>query len=92
MSVVKQCFAAHSSMHKALKDAHESFCNKAVAQTSTAELLANYCDHLLKKGEKQPEEWIDSQLEKVVKLLVFINDRDIFGCAPAGRSVRGCTN
>jgi hypothetical protein len=81
IAVVKGCFKANSSMHKALKDACECFCNKSVANTSTAELLANYCDMLLRKGEKQSEEELETILEKAVKLLAFINDRDMFGFA-----------
>jgi cullin 1 len=76
-------------MHKALKDAHEAFCNKTIPNTSTAELLASYADVLLKKGEKKSEEELDAQLEKVVRLLVFINDRDLFGCARARCAAAG---
>lgn len=85
LEVVKTCFAANASMHKALRDAFESFCNKSIASTSTAELLATFADLQLRKGEKLSEEEVERTLEKVVKLLVYINDRDIFACAPPSR-------
>ncbi|KAF3627385.1 putative cullin-like protein 1 [Capsicum annuum] len=50
MVYVKGCFADNTIFHKALKEAFEVFCNKSVAGSSTAELLASYCDNTLKKG------------------------------------------
>jgi cullin 1 len=83
LDVVKNCFQANSSMHKALKDAFEAFCNKQVGQSTTAELMANFCDLKLRKGgsERSTDEELEATLEKVVKLLVYINDRDMFGYA-----------
>lgn len=68
-------------MHRALREAFESFCNRQIAGTSTAELMASYADLQLRKGEKLNEEEAEKALEKIVKLLVYINDRDVFGCA-----------
>jgi Cullin family len=50
-----------------LKEAFEVFCNKAVAGSSSAELLASFCDDILKKGgsEKLSDEAIEETLEKV---------------------------
>lgn len=69
-------------MHKALKDAFESFCNKQVGTSSTPELMANFCDTLLRKGggERLTDDELEATLDKVVKLLVYINDRDMFRC------------
>ena len=52
---------------KALKEAFEVFCNKGVAGSSSAELLATFCDNILKKGgsEKMSDEAIEETLEKV---------------------------
>lgn len=82
LDVVKDCFQANSSMHKALKDAFESFCNKQVGTSSTPELMANFCDTLLRKGggERLTDDELEATLDKVVKLLVYINDRDMFRC------------
>ena len=43
------------------------FCNKTVAGTSSVELLATFCDNLLKKGgsEKLSDDAIEETLEKV---------------------------
>ncbi|XP_045833452.1 cullin-1-like [Trifolium pratense] len=80
MTYVNNCFMNHTLFHKALKDAFEVFCNKTVAGSSSAELLSSFCDNILKKGgsEKMSDEAIEDTLEKVVKLLAYINDKDLF--------------
>eukprot|EP00899_Mesostigma_viride_P014258 jgi/Mesvir1/22833/Mv20093-RA.1 len=80
LGYVGGCFANASLFHKALKEAFEAFCNKNVAGSSTAELLASFCDNLLKKGgsEKLSDEGIEETLDKVVKLLAYISDKDLF--------------
>ncbi|KAL9260269.1 Cullin-1-like protein [Drosera capensis] len=80
MAYVNDCFANHTLFHKALKEAFEIFCNKGVAGSSSAELLATFCDNILKKGgsEKLSDEAIEEALEKVVKLLAYISDKDLF--------------
>jgi cullin 1 len=49
LAYVSTCFANSSLFHKALKEAFEGFCNKNVAGSTSAELMANFCDNLLKK-------------------------------------------
>lgn len=80
MAYVTDCFVNHTLFHKALKEAFEVFCNKIVAGCSSAELLASYCDNILKKGgsEKLSDEAIEETLDKVVKLLAYISDKDLF--------------
>ncbi|GLT42501.1 hypothetical protein SLA2020_164970 [Shorea laevis] len=80
MAYVTDCFSNNSLFHKALKEAFEVFCNKTVAGGSSAELLATFCDNILKKGgsEKLGDEAIEETLEKVVKLLAYIGDKDLF--------------
>ncbi|XP_059437613.1 cullin-1 [Corylus avellana] len=80
MAYVVDCFLNHSLFHKALKEAFEVFCNKTVSGSSSAELLASFCDNILKKGgsEKLSDEAIEETLEKVVKLLAYISDKDLF--------------
>jgi cullin 1 len=65
-------------MHRALREAFESFCNRQIEGTSTAELMASYVDLQLRKGEKLNEEEVEKTLEKVVKTLVYVNNRDVF--------------
>ncbi|KAK4265731.1 hypothetical protein QN277_026748 [Acacia crassicarpa] len=80
LAYVNECFQNHTLFHKALKEAFEVFCNKGVAGGSSAELLATFCDNILKKGgsEKLSDEAIEETLEKVVKLLAYISDKDLF--------------
>ncbi|KAF5736967.1 cullin-like protein1 [Tripterygium wilfordii] len=80
LAYVNNCFQNHTLFHKALKEAFEVFCNKGVAGSSSAELLATFCDNILKKGgsEKLSDEVIEETLEKVVKLLAYISDKDLF--------------
>ncbi|CAN4101184.1 unnamed protein product [Withania somnifera] len=67
MTYVTDSFANNSLFHKALKEAFEVFCNKIVAGCSSAELLASYCDNILKKGgsEKLSDDAIEETLDKV---------------------------
>ncbi|KAF3664459.1 Cullin-1 [Capsicum annuum] len=80
LAYVTDCFANNSLFHKALKEAFEVFCNKIVSGCSSAELLASYCDNILKKGgsEKLSDDAIEETLDKVVKLLAYISDKDLF--------------
>ncbi|KAF1881528.1 hypothetical protein Lal_00021508, partial [Lupinus albus] len=80
LTYVNKCFQNHTLFHKALKEAFEIFCNKGVGGSSSAELLATFCDNILKKGgsEKLSDEAIEETLEKVVKLLAYISDKDLF--------------
>ncbi|KAG5228476.1 cullin [Salix suchowensis] len=80
MTYVTDCFQNHTLFHKAMKEAFEIFCNKTVAGSSSAEQLATFCDTILRKGgsEKLNDEAIEETLEKVVKLLAYISDKDLF--------------
>ncbi|CAI9109047.1 OLC1v1008784C1 [Oldenlandia corymbosa var. corymbosa] len=80
LGYVNDCFQNHSLFHKALKEAFEVFCNKSVAGSSSAELLATFCENVLKNGgsEKLTDEAIEKTLEKVVMLLAFVSDKDLF--------------
>ncbi|ESQ36634.1 hypothetical protein EUTSA_v10009855mg [Eutrema salsugineum] len=80
MLYVFECFQNHTLFHKALKEAFEIFCNKRVATSSSAELLATFCDNLFKKGgiDKLSDEAIENTLDNVVKLLSYISDKDLF--------------
>ncbi|KAL6615169.1 hypothetical protein ACP70R_037439 [Stipagrostis hirtigluma subsp. patula] len=77
---VTGCFQNHTQFHKALKEAFKVVCNKGVAGCTSAEMFATYCDNILKKGgsEKLSEEAIEENLDKVVTLLTYISDKDLF--------------
>uniref|UniRef100_A0A6V7QQE6 Cullin family profile domain-containing protein n=1 Tax=Ananas comosus var. bracteatus TaxID=296719 RepID=A0A6V7QQE6_ANACO len=80
LAYVNDCFQNDSLFHKALREACEFFCNKNIMGSSSAELLASFCDNALKNGggEKLSGETIEEMLETVVKLLTFIHDKDLF--------------
>ncbi|KAL6181258.1 hypothetical protein ACLB2K_047913 [Fragaria x ananassa] len=79
---VNDCFRNYYHFHKALNEVFEVFCNKAVAGSSCAELLAAFCDDLLKKGGGEKlsgDQGIEETLEKAIKtLLPYISDKDHF--------------
>ncbi|KAL7224818.1 hypothetical protein ACSBR1_026159 [Camellia fascicularis] len=79
MAYMNDCFANHTLFHKALKEAFEVFCNKQVFGCFSVELLASFCDNILKKGgnEKLNDEAIEDTLDKVVKLLAYVSDKDL---------------
>lgn len=53
-------------VQQALWCAFEVFCNKRIAGSSIAELLATFCDNILKKGgTKLSDEMIEEILEGV---------------------------
>ncbi|KAL3380261.1 hypothetical protein AABB24_000747 [Solanum stoloniferum] len=80
LAYVNNCFQNSTLFHKVLKEAFELFCNKGVTGSSSTELLATFCDDILKKGgsEKFSDDAIEEMLEKVVKLLAYISDKDLF--------------
>ncbi|XP_074279653.1 cullin-1-like [Silene latifolia] len=80
MAYVTGCFGSHTIFHKSFKEAFEVFLGKGVAGNSCAELLATFCDIILKKGggEKLDDDAIEDSLDKVVKLLAYVSDKDLF--------------
>jgi len=80
LQYVQECFQNDSLFHKALKEAFENFCDKQVANSTSAEMLASFCDNLLKKGggEKLSGDAIEETFEKIVKLLAYISDKDLY--------------
>ena len=80
VALTAACWQNSTLFHKALKEAFEVFCNKTVATSTFAEMLANFCDSLLKKGgaEKLSDEAVEAALDKVVRLLAYVSDKDLF--------------
>ena len=80
----KGCFQGHTIFHKAMKEAFEVFVNKDIGKTTTAELLSQFCDNLLKKsGERLSDEALEDKLEKVVKLFSYLSDKARALCSAA---------
>ncbi|KAJ4824347.1 hypothetical protein Tsubulata_045692, partial [Turnera subulata] len=82
MNCVTVCFQDNELFQKSLKAAFEVFCNKTVADRSIAELLARFCDHILRNGDSMGhgDDWIEDMLKKVVILLSYVSNRDVFSC------------
>ncbi|XP_047045631.1 cullin-1-like [Lolium rigidum] len=80
LTYITNCFQNQTAFHKALKEAFELFCNKDVAGCSSAESLAAFCDNILRKGgsEKLSDEAVEETLDKVVNILTYISDKDLF--------------
>ena len=90
LAYVAECFSGSSLFHKALKEAFEAFCNRPVGGAPAAELMATYCDALLRKGgaEKLGDDAVEEALEKVVRLLAYISEkRACFFTLSRGRGV-----
>eukprot|EP00696_Hemimastix_kukwesjijk_P013473 gnl/Hemi2/26882_TR9048_c0_g1_i1.p1 gnl/Hemi2/26882_TR9048_c0_g1~~gnl/Hemi2/26882_TR9048_c0_g1_i1.p1 ORF type:complete len:769 (-),score=241.55 gnl/Hemi2/26882_TR9048_c0_g1_i1:48-2156(-) len=78
LSLVNGCFEGNSVFHKAMKEAFEVFMNMKVGKATMAEMMATYCDSLLKKDCKMSEQQIEEMLEKVVMLFGYIQEKDVF--------------
>ncbi|CAN1326249.1 CUL1 [Linum perenne] len=80
LASVRKCFLNRALFHRTTKEAFEDICNKTVGGARSAELLSIFCDNILKKGgsEKLSDEDIKGILEKAVKLLVCVGDKDLF--------------
>jgi cullin 1 len=75
MALITSAFQSHSIFTKVLKEAFEGFVNKDVGTTSTAELLANYCDNLLKKSADHVDAEFDGLCERIVTLFSYLSDK-----------------
>lgn len=71
---------ADSLFQKALKEAFESFVNAQSLQPPFAQLLASFCDRILRKagGERMGDEEIEECLMKVVEIFNYVTDKDLF--------------
>ena len=70
-----------SSLDKAFsKFVNDNFVTKKIenSTTKTPELLAKYCDHLLKKSKKHQEEDQEDRLNQVMVVFKYIQDKDVF--------------
>jgi len=74
--IVENAFQGEKASQKRLKEAFEEFIN---ADTRCACFLVLYTDELLKSGLKGlAEDEADAQLEKVIVLFRYLQDKDVF--------------
>ncbi|WVF68727.1 hypothetical protein IAT40_003499 [Kwoniella sp. CBS 6097] len=80
--VVEGPFRAEMGFNKSLDQACRDFCNtNAACTTSTRspELLASYCDQLLRKSNKDLDaESLEAALNQTMIIFKFIDDKDVF--------------
>lgn len=75
----QQSFRSHSTFERAIKKAFEVFMNKFIWKTSISEMLATYCDHLLRKSAaKISDDQLEELLQQVVSVFEYISDKDYF--------------
>lgn len=85
--IVVQCTANDSYFQLALKQAMMDSLNKVDGGSSDdavsfSQLLAKYVDSLLKKGgdaNNSNEQWLSTQLTRVVDIFSYVIDKDVFG-------------
>lgn len=77
---VKQYFQGHILFYKVLDEALEVFCNNDIFGGSCAALLANFCNYILEKHctEELNDKEFEHALDKVVRLLTYIDAKDLF--------------
>ena len=76
---VKKDFSGDSLFQEALKDAFVEIVNKNVGQFTNAELMSTFCDRILKSGgEKLSEAEVEESLDRIVQLLSYLTDKDLF--------------
>ncbi|XP_065184805.1 cullin-1-like [Sycon ciliatum] len=85
LDIVDKAFAQNSCFRDALDKAFRVFVNKNAATdaagsaTRSPELLARYCDALLKKGSRISEEnELDFEMCRVMIVFGYVEDKDVF--------------
>ena len=78
LALIRSDFSGHALFQKALKDAFVEIVNKSTGSCTNAELMSSYCDRLFKSGEKLNEMEVELNLDRVVQLFSYLNDKDLF--------------
>ncbi|KAI8871170.1 Cullin-domain-containing protein [Ramicandelaber brevisporus] len=82
--LTKEAFRSEPGAQTAMDKACSAFINTNKLcpqedQSKSPELLARYCDHLLKKGSRSYEESdLEAKLNSVMSVFRFIDNRDVF--------------
>lgn len=77
--LVTEQFQSNALFQKAMKDAFTELVNQDCGKFTTADLIATFCDRLLKSSsEKMSEQEIEELLEKSVQLFSYLSDKDLF--------------
>lgn len=74
-----KCFKGHNVCQKALQNAFEEIVNRGTLQATTAELIADFTDSVLRKGGLRLEEkQLQTTLDNIVRLFSYLHDKDMF--------------
>lgn len=79
--MVRTVFGDGATFHRALKDAFEQIVNeRAVDGVTTAELLASYCDTIMRKdgAARTIADTVSDVLDGLVRLFSYLVDKDLF--------------
>jgi cullin 1 len=80
-SMVNTEFEGNNLFQRALKESFVELMNRDLGKEKIPELLANYCDRLLKSNSSEKlnsYDEIEAQLEKTVQLFSYLSDKDFF--------------
>lgn len=78
--LVQNCFDDSATFHKALKEAFQDIVNRPSGKHGTADMVASYCDSILKTSSTtMNEKQLEETLDKLVQLVSYLHDKDIFG-------------
>lgn len=76
--LVNNCFARNADFMKAVDEAFVTVTNKPIGVFQMAEILAFYCDYILKGGVKQSDEDQEKTFDQIAKLFTYLQDKDLF--------------
>mmetsp|Transcript_23625 Transcript_23625/g.59511 ORF Transcript_23625/g.59511 Transcript_23625/m.59511 type:complete len:541 (-) Transcript_23625:36-1658(-) len=78
-TLVHTCFEKSPKILQALRGAFEIFVNESISGVTTSELLATFCDSILRtSGQKLSEEEMENALGRVASLFEYLQDKDMF--------------
>jgi hypothetical protein len=87
MHLLQHALGSHPGMMRAMKEGFEKVLSNGIVATdgngstvtiSFSELLANYCDLLLRQQEKYSEDQVESVFDSIVTILGYVPDKDTF--------------
>lgn len=78
MQLVVDCFSKNESFTKAVEEAFTTVVNKQIGVFQMAEILAFYCDFVLRGQIKLSDEEMEKVFDSISKLFSFLSDKDLF--------------
>jgi hypothetical protein len=63
---------------QALDQAFKRFVNTNIGGSNMSELLAYYCDHLMRSTSRTSETELEREFDQIVRLFCYQDDKDLF--------------